>query len=203
MILKRNISVIAVLLIFLVGFIAGCSSKEITADNTPINTVEVQAVLPDAINHPNTVNATGTIEVAFSPNGGASEAVIKAISEARKSIKVQAYGFTSAPIAKALFDAHKRGVDVKVILDKSQKTAKYSSLTFFKNNNIPVKIDYDFAIAHSKVMIIDDVNIITGSFNFTKSAEENNAENILVIRGNKDLAKKYITNWQWRWENSH
>lgn len=199
--MKRIVSIIAVLLIFLAGFIVGCSSNETASESPDVKPAEAQAILPGSINHPNTINATGTIEVAFSPNGGATETVVKAISEAKKSIKVQAYSFTSAPIAKALLDAQKRGVEVKIILDKSQKTAKYSSLTFFTNNDIPIKIDSDFAIAHSKVMIIDDVNIVTGSFNFTKSAEENNAENVLVIRGNKDLAQKYITNWQWRWDD--
>ena len=63
-------------------------------------------------------------------------------------------------------------------------------------------IDDDFAIAHSKVMILDEENIITGSFNFTKAAEEKNGENVLVIRGNKDLAMFYLQNWQWRWDAS-
>lgn len=201
--MKKLISAMAVITVFLAGFMLGCSNKDTTTGNAAVNkTAEAQATLPDAINHSNIVNATGTIEVAFSPNGSATDTVIKAINEAKKSIKVQAYSFTSAPIAKALLNAQKRGVDVKVILDKSQETAKYSSATFFANNNVPVKIDHDFAIAHSKVMIIDDVNVITGSFNFTKAAQEKNAENVLVIRGNKELAKYYLKNWQWRWDNT-
>jgi phosphatidylserine/phosphatidylglycerophosphate/cardiolipin synthase-like enzyme len=90
---------------------------------------------------------------------------------------VQAYSFTSAPIAKALLNAHKRGVKVEVILDRSQKTQKYSSATFLYNVGIPVKIDAQHTIAHNKVMIIDGETVITGSFNFTKPADENNAEN--------------------------
>ncbi len=201
--MKRLISVIAIILIFLAGFIVGCGSKENAKESSAVDkTVEAQNLLPNEINHPNTVNAAGTIEVAFSPNGNVTAVVVNAINEAQKSIRVQAYTFTSAPIAKALLAAQKRGVDVKVILDKSQETEKYSSVKFFADNNIPVKIDHDFAIAHSKVMIIDDINVITGSFNFTKAAEEKNAENILVIRGNKELAGYYIKNWEWRWENT-
>ncbi|WP_196600495.1 phospholipase D family nuclease [Pectinatus frisingensis] len=201
--MKKLISVMVVITVFLAGFMLGCSSKDTTTGNATVDkTAEAQATLPDAISHSNIVNATGTIEVAFSPNGAATDTVIKAINEAKESIKVQAYSFTSAPIAKALLNAQKRGIDVKIILDKSQETAKYSSATFFANNNVPVKIDHDFAIAHSKVMIIDDVNVITGSFNFTKAAQEKNAENVLVIRGNKELAKYYLENWQWRWDNT-
>jgi phosphatidylserine/phosphatidylglycerophosphate/cardiolipin synthase-like enzyme len=58
-----------------------------------------------------------------------------------------------------------------------------------------VKIDVQHAIAHNKVMIIDGETVITGSFNFTKAAEENNAENLLVIR-DKKLAERYERNWQ-------
>jgi phosphatidylserine/phosphatidylglycerophosphate/cardiolipin synthase-like enzyme len=158
--------------------------------------------MPSAIQAPNMVQATGIIEVAFSPNGGAANMIIKAIGETKKTIKVQAYSFTNAEIAKALLDAAKRGVNVQVVLDKSQETEKYSSATFLANAGVPVRIDDDFAIAHSKIMILDDENVITGSFNFTKAAEEHNAENVLVIRGNKELARLYIQNWQWRWDAS-
>jgi phosphatidylserine/phosphatidylglycerophosphate/cardiolipin synthase-like enzyme len=90
------------------------------------------------------------------------------LNKAKSTILVQAYSFTSAPIVKALLNAHKRGVKVEVILDKSQKTQKYSSATFLYNQGIPVKIDAQHAIAHNKVMIIDGETVITGSFNFTK-----------------------------------
>ncbi len=158
--------------------------------------------MPAKISQPNTVNATGTIEVAFSPNGGGAKLIIKAIGETKQSIKVQAYSFTNVEIAKALLAASKRGVNVRIILDKSQKTDKYTSATFLANSGLLVRIDDDFAIAHNKIMILDDENIITGSFNFTKAAEERNAENLLVIRGNKELAKLYLQQWQWRWDAS-
>lgn len=143
---------------------------------------------------PAIVASAGTIEVYFSPKGGCTEAVVRELGKAKHQVLVQAYSFTSAPIAKALVDAHKRGIDVKAILDKSQRTENYSSADFVANAGIPVKIDVVHAIAHNKVMIIDSSVVITGSFNFTKAAEENNAENLLVIR-DKDLAVKYINNW--------
>jgi phosphatidylserine/phosphatidylglycerophosphate/cardiolipin synthase-like enzyme len=134
-------------------------------------------------------------QVYFSPRGGCTDAIIKELNNAKSTILVQAYSFTSAPIAKSLLNAHKRGVKVEVILDKSQKTQKYSSATFLFNQGIPVKIDVQHAIAHNKVMIIDGETVITGSFNFTKAAEESNAENLLVIR-DKKLALLYAKNWQ-------
>lgn len=139
--------------------------------------------------------ATGTIDVYFSPKSGATQAIVTEISKAQKSIQVQAYSFTSAPIAKALLEAHKRGIAVEVILDKSQKSAKYTSATFLINAGIPTYIDSKHAIAHNKIIIIDRSTLITGSFNFTKAAEEKNAENLLIIKGNQALANKYLSNF--------
>jgi phosphatidylserine/phosphatidylglycerophosphate/cardiolipin synthase-like enzyme len=140
-------------------------------------------------------------QVYFSPHGGCTEAIIAKIDNARSEILIQAYSFTSAPIAKALVQAHKRGVKVEAILDKSQRTEKYTSATFLANSGIPTFIDARHAIAHNKVMIIDGETVITGSFNFTKAAEEKNAENLLIIKS-RELASIYIDNWKRHKEHS-
>jgi phosphatidylserine/phosphatidylglycerophosphate/cardiolipin synthase-like enzyme len=119
--------------------------------------------------------------VYFSPNNGATDAIVWEIDRAPSEILVQAYSFTSAPIAKALLKAHRRGVKVRAILDKSQKNQKYSSASFLMNSGIPTYIDDKHAIAHSKIILIDRAIVITGSFSFTKAAEEKNAENLLII----------------------
>ena len=134
-------------------------------------------------------------EVYFSPNGECTNAIIRELNKAQNTVLVQAYSFTSAPIAKALLDAHRRGVKVEVILDRSQRTQNYSSATFLSNVGIPTEIDAQHAIAHNKVMIIDGETVITGSFNFTKAAEEKNAENLLILH-DKELASLYTKNWQ-------
>ncbi len=135
------------------------------------------------------------IQVLFSPGGGCTEAVVEAIEHAKQSVLVQAYSFTSAPIAKALVNAHKRRVAVQVILDGSVETEKYSEADFLLHERIRCFIDKEHAIAHNKVMVIDGVTVITGSFNFTKAAEEHNAENLLVIQDSA-LASKYADNWR-------
>lgn len=84
---------------------------------------------------------------------------------------------------------------MEVILDKSQRTEKYSSADFLVNSGIRTYIDSAHAIAHNKVMIIDKHVVITGSFNFTKAPEENNAENLLLIH-DKKLASLYTKNWE-------
>jgi phosphatidylserine/phosphatidylglycerophosphate/cardiolipin synthase-like enzyme len=83
-----------------------------------------------------------------------------------------------------------------VILDKSQRTERYSSATFLANEVIPTYIDAAHKIAHNKVMVIDGKTLITGSFNFTKSAEEGIAEKLLVISNAPDIAHRYAANWK-------
>lgn len=140
-------------------------------------------------------DASPAWSVYFSPHGGCTAAVVAALAKAKSTVLVQAYSFTSAPIAKALVEAHRRGVDVQVVLDKSQRTEKYSSATFIYNNGIPCFIDARHAIAHNKVMVIDGQTVITGSFNFTTAAENNNAENLLVVQDSQ-LAAEYAQNWR-------
>jgi phosphatidylserine/phosphatidylglycerophosphate/cardiolipin synthase-like enzyme len=132
--------------------------------------------------------------VYFSPDGGSTEAIVREINRAQYRIWVQAYGFTSAPIAEALIAAHKRGVEVLAVLDKSNETDKYTAATFLNNSGIKTLIDDQHAIAHNKVMVIDNTTLITGSFNFTKAAEERNAENLLILNDIPYLAGAYADN---------
>jgi phosphatidylserine/phosphatidylglycerophosphate/cardiolipin synthase-like enzyme len=132
--------------------------------------------------------------VCFSPYGGCTEAIVNQIDNAKSEILIQAYSFTSAPIAKALVTAHKKGVHVEIILDKSNRSKKYSAGDFTAHRGVTTYIDYRHAIAHNKIMIVDRETVITGSFNFTKAAEEKNAENLLIIKS-QELAKTYIENW--------
>lgn len=138
----------------------------------------------------------GQVEVFFSPKGGCTEAVCRELRKAKKSVHVQAYSFTNKDIAKALVDAHRRGVKVSILLDKSQETEQYSEADFTSHAGIPTSIDAAHAIAHNKVMIIDEATVITGSFNFTAAAEQRNAENLLIIHESPALAAKYLANWQ-------
>jgi len=76
------------------------------------------------------------IKAYFSPNGGCTAAITKELAKTKTTILVQASSFTSAPIAKALVEAHQRGVNVQVVLDKSQRTENYSSADFLHSSGI-------------------------------------------------------------------
>jgi phosphatidylserine/phosphatidylglycerophosphate/cardiolipin synthase-like enzyme len=148
------------------------------------------------------VCAEPTTENAFSPRQGATALVIKTIEEAEKTIHVAAYSFTSKPIAEALVAAHGHGIDVEVVLDKSQSKSRYRMLSYLTDNGIPARINSRYAIMHNKFMIIDSKVLELGSFNYTKAAEEKNAENVLVIRRKKRLIKNYEKQWKKLWDEA-
>jgi len=134
-------------------------------------------------------------KVYFSPDGGATKGITNQIDQATREILVQAYLFTSKPIRSALLKAQKRGVNVEVILDKNeQKDHKYITAKILRAGGINVWLDDRHASAHNKTIIIDRVIVITGSFNFTYSAENKNAENVLIIKS-QDLAGIYTDNF--------
>lgn len=139
--------------------------------------------------------------VCFTPGDDCTNLIVETIATSRSTILVQAYSFTSAPIAQALVEAKRRGVDVRAILDKSNLTGKYSGADFLANGAVQVLIDDRHAIAHNKIMVIDGATVLTGSFNFTKAAQASNAENLLVIRDPK-LAASYAANWRRHFDHS-
>ncbi len=140
--------------------------------------------------------SSGEGEVFFSPDGGATTAIVREIEGAEKEVLLQAFSFTSSPIAEAAAGARKRGLKVEAVLDKSNRTARYSVASYLRNHGIPVFIDGKHSIAHNKVIIIDRRTVITGSFNFTRAAEESNAENLLILKGNPGLTELYMVDYE-------
>jgi hypothetical protein len=178
----------------LIAFLTICAL--LFASAPPAAALDWHSSILDRLTRKSATSGTQTkAKVYFSPGGGCAEAVVEALAGAQKSVRIQAYSFTSAPIAKALVEAHRRGVNVQVILDKSNATGRYSSADFISRAGIPTFIDAAHAIAHNKVMVIDERQVITGSFNFTRAAEERNAENLLVIDDDQ-LAKQFAQNWE-------
>jgi phosphatidylserine/phosphatidylglycerophosphate/cardiolipin synthase-like enzyme len=135
-----------------------------------------------------------TTKIYFSPHGGCAKAIIDKIEHAKKQILFQAYSFTSTGIIGALLSAKAAGIDVRGILDKSWPVEAPKAKDAFLNGGIPILIDSVHNIAHNKILIIDNQVVITGSYNFTESAERSNAENVLIIN-NKMIAAEYIINW--------
>lgn len=145
---------------------------------------------------------SSSVEVAFSPNGGAEALVLKVIGRARESIRIAAYSFTSRPVAEALVAAHRRGVEVQAVLDDSQESGKYTGATFLVHAGIAVRIDRRHAIMHDKFLVVDGLHVQTGSFNYTRAAANKNAENVLVLWSHPEAARTYLADWRLHWDHS-
>ena len=148
------------------------------------------------------INNGASFDTGFSPNGGSLQLVIKGINSAKKSIHVAAYSFTSKPIAEALLNASKRGVEVKVVADEKSNSGKYSATTYLANNHIPIKLDGNYPIFHHKFMVIDGTTLETGSFNYSAAAANKNAENVLMLWNVPDIASAYDKTWQSLWNEA-
>ncbi len=144
--------------------------------------------------------ARGSIEALFSPWNDIEATLLRALREAKKAIYVQAFSFTSRNLARALVDAHARGVKVEVLADREQTVkAENSQIPVLVKAGIPVALEVRYAAAHNKILLIDPLEtnsvLVTGSYNFTYSAHARNAENVLVLRGNAAIARSYLDNW--------
>lgn len=137
---------------------------------------------------------TSEIDLCFTPPSGCGKVIADLISKANESIYVQAYGITSTEIVDELIYAHGRGVKVRVLLDKSNLQDRYSKMKLLQDAGIDVSIDKVPGIAHNKVIIIDLQKVITGSFNFTKSADSRNIENVIIVN-DREIAERYLQNW--------
>ncbi len=137
---------------------------------------------------------TDKINLCFTPPSGCGNLIAREISKAEYSIYLQAYGFTSKPIIRELVRAKERGVKVHILLDKSNQIENEKRIEEFKGQNIDINIDKVPGIAHNKVIIIDKVKVITGSFNFTNAADNVNAENVIMVEDEK-VAQQYLQNW--------
>ena len=149
---------------------------------------------------PTVPNVGGSVQYAFTPGGGADAMIIAAIAAARRQVLVQAYSFTHRRIAEALVSARNRGIDVEVIADHEQMrlndTAAIRNIT---RSGVPLMLDSQHAAAHNKVIVIDagdqDCAVVTGSYNFTYTAQHRNAENAVILRGNPPLCEAFRNNW--------
>jgi phosphatidylserine/phosphatidylglycerophosphate/cardiolipin synthase-like enzyme len=150
---------------------------------------------------PPAVPARGTVQVAFTPWDNAEAMIVDGIRRAKQQILVQAFSFTSRALANALMAARRRGVDVQVLADREQTfSGEASRIPDLVQAGIPVMLEVRYQSAHNKVMVLDagtaDAAVITGSYNWTYAAQYKNAENVLILRHNPDVANAYAANWR-------
>jgi phosphatidylserine/phosphatidylglycerophosphate/cardiolipin synthase-like enzyme len=143
----------------------------------------------------NVVLTEANVTTYFSPKGGANAAAVALIGTAQNRVLVAGYSFTSITVADALRDAHLRGVNVHVVLDKSNLTAKYSRATQLYESGVDVVTDSKYSIMHHKFIVADN-SVAFGSMNFTKAGDERNAENFNVFEDAPPLATIYASEFE-------
>lgn len=152
-------------------------------------------------NPPPIAPAQGSLQAAFAPWDDIEGLIANAIDGAKRQVLVQAYLLTDKKIAATLIAAQRRGIDVNVLADAEQfARVESSKLPELVAAGIPVWLETKYHNAHNKIIVIDaaapDATVITGSFNFTWSAQHANAENILISRNSPTLAARYASNWE-------
>lgn len=153
-----------------------------------------------AIPHAIALNGASALAL-FSPWDDIEGAIVASLRAAQRQVLVQAFSFTSRPIARALIDAKRRGVDVRVTADAAEtQRLNGGRIAELAAAGIAVFIEERYQSAHNKVMVIDaDLPtgmVITGSYNWSFAAQRRNAENVLIIRGQPALAGRYRMNWE-------
>jgi phosphatidylserine/phosphatidylglycerophosphate/cardiolipin synthase-like enzyme len=157
--------------------------------------------LPPALAAGTVASVQGSLQAVFAPWDDVESAVIDVVAGAKRQVLVQAYLLTSKKIATTLVAAHQRGVDVRVLVDGGQLDKVPSSMAGeLSSAGIPVWVETKYQNAHNKIIVVDadgpGATVITGSFNYTWTAQHKNAENILIARNNPALVTRFAENWE-------
>lgn len=134
------------------------------------------------------------VEVYFSPEDDIEARIIKILNTARKNIKFVAFSFTDNELGNALIYARKRGVDIMGVIESKSTRNRGSEYRRFIKNGIRVLKDGNPYNMHSKYIIVDDSVVITGSYNFSRNAQEFNDENVVIIFS-KSIADRFSKNF--------
>jgi len=121
------------------------------------------------------------LSVHFSPKGGCASTAIYWLGRANSSVHVLIYSFTHDAIGDAILAAHHRGIEIKIVFEK-QQVSQYSEYFRLAAAGVQVRNDTNPNLMHHKVAIIDGHIILIGSFNWSAAGEDDNNENLLVIR---------------------
>jgi phosphatidylserine/phosphatidylglycerophosphate/cardiolipin synthase-like enzyme len=135
------------------------------------------------------------VEVLFSPDDRVAARLVSLLRGARQRIDVMAYSFTSDALGEALVSRAQDGVNVRGVFDQGQATASGAEFSRLRQAGLDVRLDQSEGLLHHKVIVIDGETVVTGSYNFTRSAEERNDEAILILR-DPDLAQRFLSEFE-------
>jgi phosphatidylserine/phosphatidylglycerophosphate/cardiolipin synthase-like enzyme len=150
------------------------------------------------------------VQTCFSPQGRCSAHILREIDLAKKELLIAVYAFTSSDLANAVIQAKRRGVSIRVVVDREfDRANENSKARFLEMQEVPIKRvsgsqmtlpDKEPGLMHQKFAIIDRRLVFTGSYNWTHSAENRNDENLLMFRNAAPLAEEYRRTFFKLWE---
>lgn len=135
-------------------------------------------------------------EAYFAPGLDCEEHIIAEINKANK-IDIAVYSITSVPVAKSIISAHKRGAKVRIATDRTMAGNKYSQVDELAAAGIPVRMNKGHRQQHNKFAVFDGKRIVTGSYNWTKNAKQQNAENCIFLDA---FGPTYSERFEYLWD---
>lgn len=169
--------------------------SEILPDAPTINS----RIAPTDLKRQTTLSA----EVYFSPSADCEEKIIDRINKTQKKLYIAVYSLTSVPLTNAILNAHQRGIDVKILTDRTQAGTKNSKVRFLNQKGLNIKVHSRHNIMHDKIAIFDEQTFLTGSYNWSTKARRSNVDNCLFISGEPNVNKAVLAEFEKLWhENS-
>jgi phosphatidylserine/phosphatidylglycerophosphate/cardiolipin synthase-like enzyme len=154
--------------------------------DTPYPTVDLEGV---------------SVEIYFSPDDGVLDRILEQMRSAEKSVEILAYALTTDTIGETLLELHRRGITVRGVVERSQEQASGSETPHLRQNGLDIRLDGNPENMHHKVIILDEATVVFGSYNFTRSAEEKNDENVLIVH-DPALAAQFLIEFERIYESA-
>ena len=145
--------------------------------------------------------SAASVEVWYGPEDRPLEHLVRMYDRAGRYIFVAVYGLTSPLTVKALIEAKRRGVDVRVLTDRErlEDVKQRTALSTLREAGIPIKINRHDGLMHLKQAVIDDEINTNGSMNQTTSGNRYNDERLDIIRDHAIAVKareKFLSLWK-------
>ena len=156
---------------------------------------QTPAIIEQTCDTPNSIT-----EVYFSPSKDCENGLIKLIQNATKAIDASVYSINNTNIVNALKQAHKRGVKIRILTDRTQAAGKSSKVLELKAAGIDIRVHSKHKIEHNKFGIYDGKQASTGSYNWTNPASDKNSENCVFFTDNPAVVSKYQERFEYLWK---
>jgi phosphatidylserine/phosphatidylglycerophosphate/cardiolipin synthase-like enzyme len=159
-------------------------------------------IVPQTPNPTVTINGT-RVDIYFSPDDGVLNALVPVLNSAQKSIYFLAYSFTTNKLGDIVRAKAQAGLTVEGVMDEEQiKSNQGTEFDAFRQAGLDVRIDGNAGLMHHKVFIIDEKIVVFGSYNFSRNAETQNDENLIIVH-NADIAQQFMQEFQRVWTQAH